>query len=57
MDNPDNIPSDPPYNIIARTGGIGDPNTTRTRESTQGDATIAERIFNKSSTQFNEQDI
>ena len=57
MDNPDNIPSDPPYNIIARTGGIGDPNTTRTRDDTQDSGTIMERVFNKSSTQFNEQDI
>ena len=57
MDNPDKIPSDPPYNIIARTGGIGDPNTTRTRDDTQDSGTIMERVFNKSSTQFNEQDI
>jgi hypothetical protein len=57
MDNPDKIPSDPPYNIIARTGGIGDPNLSRFREDNQGDATVMERVFNKSSTQFNEKDI
>ena len=57
MDNPDKIPSDPPYNIIARTGGIGDPNTTRTRDDNSGDVTVMEKVYNPSSTRFNEQDI
>ena len=32
LDNPDQIPTDAPQNIIARTGGIGNPNVTRTIE-------------------------
>ena len=35
LDNPDKIPTDVPQNIIARTGGIGNPNTTRIIEETR----------------------
>jgi len=34
LDNPDGIPTDTPHDIIARTGGIGNPNTTRTIDQT-----------------------
>jgi len=62
LDNPDNIPTDAPHDIIARTGGIGDPNTTGIIDDTgtidtAGDRTIkptakqvigeSQRVLNK----------
>ena len=49
MDQPDEIPNNPPYNIIARTGGIGNPNVSTKIVDNLGDATIAEKIFKKTS--------
>lgn len=48
LDNPQNIPTDAPHDIIARTGGIGqDANVTTRVEEDLGDATVAEKVFNK----------
>ncbi len=45
IDNPDNIPTDAPHDIIARTGGIGDPNVSNTvvAEDT-GDAIVKSKV-------------
>ena len=51
MDQPDEIPNNPPYNIIARTGGIGNPNVSTTIVDNLGDATIAEKIFKNTTTE------
>ena len=45
LDNPDGIPTDTPHDIIARTGGIGNPNVSNTvvAEDT-GDAIVKEKV-------------
>mgnify|MGYP001161230127 FL=1 len=45
LDNPDGIPTDIPHDIIARTGGIGNPNVSNTvvAEDT-GDAIVKEKV-------------
>ena len=47
LDNPDKIPTDVPQNIIARTGGIGNPNVTRTIEEARSADVLGDKKTTK----------
>lgn len=47
LDNPDQIPTDAPQNIIARTGGIGNPNVTRTIEEARAADVLGDKTTKK----------